>query len=50
MHTRLCDLARASTCAAYAEPRDDDLRAARGIVWATVGSVVFWVIVGLAVT
>ncbi len=45
MHSRTIDLARSSTCSAYAE---DDLNAARGVVWwlvalpAVIGCAIIW--------
>jgi hypothetical protein len=48
MHTRLADLARASTCSAYAEPRDDG-RKVSALVWC-VPLVAFWVIVWASLT
>jgi hypothetical protein len=53
MHTRYADLARVTTAACWrddAPAQDDALAPARGIVFAVLGSVVFWLLVWAALT
>jgi hypothetical protein len=49
LHTKYVDLARDAIC--YRDPAQDDaLAPARGIVFAVLGSVVFWLLVWAALT